>query len=276
MLDNKVDLGMKQRGVVRILLLFAFAFLGGCASSVVVKPDIPSPLVQKLPLKAGLVYTDTFKDYVYFENEKKRGSLKSIDFTVAQTTMFDQIFGALTNLVSPTDPSRDLSIEPQILDFQYSAPSETKLKQYEIWIKYRLKLRNADDASIADWTIKGYGKTPTGLLTTASSAFNAATNVALRDVGAQLATRFSRQRVVKTLLDGGTPRVIPERKPEPVIVARAETGDEVEAAELPDKEVSAESEPEDQPTFEQDNTEDTPNATQDGENTNEKGGSDET
>ena len=190
------------------------ALLTGCTSSVVVKPDIPNPLVQKLPLNASLVYTDSFRDYVYLENEKKRGSIKSIDFAEAQIAMFEQVFGSLTNLVDVDDAAKNLAIEPEILDFQYSSPSETKLKQYEIWIKYRLKLRDANDARIADWTIKGYGKTPTGLLTSASSAFNAATNVALRDVGAQLSIRFPRQRVVKTLLDGGTPAVIPEAEPD--------------------------------------------------------------
>ena len=38
--------------------------------------------------------------------------------------------------------------------------------------------------------------------------------MALRDVGAQLSIRFPRQRVVKTLLDGGTPAVIPEAEPD--------------------------------------------------------------
>lgn len=189
----------------RLLVLVVTIFIGGCASSIVVKPDIPIPLVEKLPINAGLIYTDTFKNYVYLESEKKRNSLKSLDFALAQTTMFDQVFSVLTNLVSLDDSSMHLSIEPEILDFQYSSPSETKLKQYEVWLKYRLKLRDANNASIADWTIKGYGKTPTGALTSASSAFNSATNIALRDVGAQLAIKFPRQRVIKTFLAGGIP-----------------------------------------------------------------------
>ena len=101
-------------------------------------------------------------------------------------------------------------MNPEILDFQYSAPAETKLKQYEIWIKYRLKLSNQENQKLADWTIKGYGKTPTGLLTSASSAFNSAATVALRDVGAQLSIRFARQRTIKQLLAGQTPEPIAE------------------------------------------------------------------
>jgi len=284
MLD-KIDLGLSKSRKMRVLMLAALAFFGGCASSVVVKPDIPNPLVQKLPLKAGLVYTDTFKDYVYLENEKKRGSLKSLDFTYAQTTMFEQVFGALTNLVEEDDPTRNLTIEPQILDFQYSAPSETKLKQYEIWIKYRLKLRDANDASIADWTIKGYGKTPTGLLTSASSAFNAATNVALRDVGAQLSTRFSRQRVVKTLLDGGTPPAIAEDEPEiaepEVAESKSESGAEPEAkpeadetVELASNDVSDAVDSDalgEQPSFEEEGVNNEPDATLEGDDQREEG-----
>jgi len=181
--------------------------------------------------------------HLYLENEKKRGNLKSLDFTDAQVAMFDQVFGSLTNLVETDDSAMNLSIEPQILDFQYTAPSETKLKQYEIWIKYRLKLRDAQNASIADWTIKGYGKTPTGLLTSASSAFNAATNIALRDVGAQLLTRFPRQRVVKTLLDGGVPTPIPEFDPKPQAEPKVELAANEAKAEAVKEDVG------EQPTF---------------------------
>ena len=224
MLD-KVYSGNGSSRNTRLLMLISLALLSGCASSIVVKPNIPSPLVEKLPLKTSLIYSDTFMSYVYLENEKKRSSLKSLDFTEAQTTMFQQVFGSLTSLLDPADRTKDISIEPVILDFQYSAPSETKLEQYEIWIKYRLKLRNVNDQSIADWTIKGYGKTPSGMLTSAASAFSAATNVALRDVGAQLSIRFPRQRVVKILLEGGTPPPIPEPEA-PLDVVAAEVDPE--------------------------------------------------
>jgi hypothetical protein len=239
MLD-KVYSGSWSNRRYRLLMLVSLVLLGGCASSIVVKPDIPNPLVERLPLNTNLVYSDTFKNYVYVENEKSRNSMKSIDFTDAQTAMFQRVFGSLTNLVESTDRSKNLSIEPEVLDFQYSAPSETKLKQYEIWIKYRLKLRDGNNARIADWTIKGYGKTPTSMLTSAPSAFNAATIIALRDVGAQLSIRFPQQSVVKTLLAGGAPPTIAEPKPEPEEQLQvAASNDETEATaafldELPD------------------------------------------
>ena len=182
-----------------VFAISCLVLLGACASKVTVVSNVPTPLVTKVPLNVSMSYTDEFKNHVYTESERKR-ALSSLNFADAQIEMFDSIFGGLTNLVDSADGTQDLIIEPEVLDFQYTAPSETKLKQYEIWIKYRIKLLNPDDTKLADWTIKGYGKTPTALLTSASKAFNSAANVALRDVGAQLATRFAGQRKIKDLV----------------------------------------------------------------------------
>lgn len=199
MSDNTQTRVFHQQGRLALLGL-ALLMLSACASTITVKSDIPSPLVERIPLTAKMSYTDAFKQYTYKETEKGR-SLKTMDFSLAQTTMFDTVFGRLLNLVSADSENVDLVIEPEILDFQYTAPRETKLNLYEVWLKYRLRLITGEDTKLADWTIKGYGKTPTATFTSASSAFNAATNVALRDVGAQLSIRMPNQSVVKGLLD---------------------------------------------------------------------------
>ena len=154
MLDDAQFLHLSKRLATLTVLLLV---LSGCANNVVVKADIPAPLVEKLPLTGSMIYNEKFKNYVYLEAEKKRTALKSLDLAEAQTALFDRIFGSLITLVAPEEENKDLTIEPEILDFQYSAPAETKLKQYEIWIKYRLKLSNAKNQKLADWTIKGYG-----------------------------------------------------------------------------------------------------------------------
>jgi len=169
-----------------------------------------------------LVYAEEFKNYVYKESEKKR-ALKSLDFTDAQIEMFDQVFGSLITLVPADAPQRDLFIEPEILEIQYSAPKETKINQYEIWIKYRIKLTDAAGDKIADWIIKGYGKTPTAMLSSAASAFNSATTVALRDVGAQLSIGFPNQSKIKALM--GAPDTPPDLTQE---VEPAETASTIE------------------------------------------------
>ena len=183
-----------------ILTLGVLSVMVGCASKVTVVADIPTPLVEKVPLNVHLSFTEEFRNHIYEENEKSR-ALSSLNLAEAQLSMFDAIFSNMTTLVSADDLTKDLTVEPELLDFQYTAPSETKLKQYEIFLKYRLKLINKDDSTLADWIIKGYGKTPTALLSTATQAFNSAANVALRDIGTQLATRFPGQQKIRALID---------------------------------------------------------------------------
>ena len=195
-----------------ILVLSILSVMVGCASKVTVRADIPTPLVEKVPLNVHLSFTEEFRNHIYQENEKSR-ALSSLNLAEAQLSMFDSIFSSMTTLVSADDPSKDLTVEPELLEFQYTAPAETKLKLYEVFLKYRLKLINKDDSTLADWIVKGYGKTPTALLATAAQAFNSAANVALRDVGAQLATRFPDQQKIKALVG---------RKP-PILEASAAT-----------------------------------------------------
>jgi len=195
-----LDKLQKLRQYSLLAMLAISAMLSACSTSVVVKGNVPEPLVERMPLKGALIYTDEFKNYVYKESEKKR-ALSSLDFTEAQTNMFNQVFSSLVELVPVDAPYKDLNIEPEILEIQYSAPRETKVNQYEIWIKYRIKLSDNAGEKIADWIIKGYGKTPTALLSSASSAFSSATNVALRDVGAQLSIGFPNQSKIKALVE---------------------------------------------------------------------------
>lgn len=229
MLDEQVT---TNRGIMKgyklSALLVLLGMLGACASpSVIVKAYVPPPLVEKLPLTASLNYTQAFTEYTYQEAEKKR-ALKSLNFGVAQVAMFDTVFAQMLNLVEPESPSKDLIIEPEILDFQYTAPRETKLKLYEVWLRYRLRITDANDKEVADWVVKGYGKTPTALLTSASAAFNAATNVALRDVGAQLSIGFRNQPDIAGLLQNSKFNSKPLNTDEQLVTASEQSEDTVE------------------------------------------------
>jgi len=179
----------------KLILLCALSQLVACASSFTVTSETPSPLVPKLELSGKIIYTDDFKRYNYAEEDKSR-ALRNVEFGEAQTLLFERIFGQLLNLVEDDSQKIDLHIEPELLDFQYSVPRETNLKLYEVFIHYRVKITDAEDQEVADWQIKGYGKTPTAMLTSANKAFNEATNVALRDVGAQLAIGFPKQAAI--------------------------------------------------------------------------------
>lgn len=173
--------------------------LSSCTKNFQVVADIPTPLIEPSALTAQLDYSDEFKTYKFVEKSDDR-SLESVDFGVAQVSLFDRIFSSLFEISDSASDGHDLKIEPQILEFQYSAPKETKLKLYEVWVKYRLKVSDSKNQELADWVVKGYGKTPTSMLSSHLKAFNIACNVALRDVGAQLAIGFRTQPSIKDYL----------------------------------------------------------------------------
>lgn len=186
----------------RGLLLVVIGLLNACATNVTVTGKIPAPLVSQLPYNAKLIYTEDFLRYNYEEEEKGRG-LRSIAFGEAQVTLFDGIFTNLLNIVDSEslDQNIDMVITPSLLDFQYTAPRETRQNIYEVWLKYRVQVSDQNDQEIADYVIKGYGKTPTALLKSANAAFDSATNIALRDVGAQLAIGFAAQPEIEDYIN---------------------------------------------------------------------------
>jgi len=189
-------------------LLVVIVSVSACSKSFVVVSDIPRPLIPISPLTAHLKYSDEFKNFEYIDSSKKR-ALEKVQFGAAQVNLFDQIFSSLFTVVDESSPA-DLVIEPQVLDFQYSIPAETKSTQYEVWLKYRLKITNGDNADIADWVVKGYGKTPKSLLVSHLKLFNVASNIALRDVGAQLAIGFKTQPSIKDFIDNGVIAITPD------------------------------------------------------------------
>ena len=181
------------------LLMLSLVLLSACASNVVVNGDIPKPLVLQLPLTAKLNLSEEFLNYTYFEQDKGR-AIKSLDFGQAQAELFRVIFGSALRLGEGTNTATDIEITPKVLSVQYSAPSETALNIYEVFVKYRITISSANQLKLADWVIKGYGKTPTAFLKGADAAFDAATNVALRDVGAQISIGLPLQASIKALV----------------------------------------------------------------------------
>jgi len=185
---------------IRVLLVLAILMAtSACSKTFVVVSEVPRPLVVATPIAAQLQFTDEFREYEYLETDRKR-ALEKVSFGEAQVDLFTRIFGALFELVSGENEHSDLKIEPKLLDFQYSIPSETKTTQFEIWLKYRLRITDGQGDEVADWVVKGYGKTPSTLLGSHLKLFNTAANIALRDVGAQLAIGFRTQPSIKEFL----------------------------------------------------------------------------
>ena len=206
----------------RWLLLLCLTLLGaGCATKqVVVEGNFPSPLLDPLPITLGVIYPSAFAEHEFFDEAKGRAESDWLVKTgEAQVEFWDILFtGMFDEVVHIRDwetvQSRGSEIDgvliPTIADLQYTIPTHTNVKIYEIWMRYQFRLVDISaihqqedgalsfnpDERLAEWPITAYGKTPTAFLQTDEEAVNLAAVVALRDAGAHFVTTF-----------GGTPDV---------------------------------------------------------------------
>lgn len=187
------------------------ALLSGCTHTLIVEGKFPAPLVNEIPLVAGLHLPMEFKNYRYIEASADRAKW-IIDMGEAQSSMFQTVLPGMfaqvqelnTLAMDTTNGGNtavvDFVISPRIEEFQYTLPSETKIKVYEIWLKYNVQVFDNRGELIADWILTAYGKTPTGFMQSDETALNQAVVVALRDAGANLALNFTNVPEMKAWL----------------------------------------------------------------------------
>ena len=200
----------------RWLLLLCLTLLGaGCAAKqVVVEGNFPSPLLDPLPITLGVIYPSAFAEHEFFDEAKGRAESDWLVKTgEAQVEFWDILFTGLFDEVVhirdwETVQTRSADIDgvliPAIADLQYTIPTHTNVKIYEIWMRYQFRLVDISaihqqedgslsfnpDERLAAWPITAYGKTPTAFLQTDEEAVNLAAVVALRDAGAHFVTTF--------------------------------------------------------------------------------------
>ena len=181
--------------------------LTGCTHTIFIDTDFPKPLIEKLPHTVGVYYAPEFSDYQYKEESKDRTKWV-IDSGPAQESLFNTMMtGMFNNVVEvkslpPWDqqPKADIILAPTVEEFQYTLPRETKIKVYEIWVKYNVQVYTPDGSLLADWILTSYGKTPTGFMQSDDGALIQAIIVALRDAGANLALNFAKVPEIRAWL----------------------------------------------------------------------------
>ena len=199
----------------------------GCATKQVeVEGNFPSPLLDPLPITLGVIYPPAFAEHEFFDEAKGRAESDWLVKTgEAQVEFWDILFGGMFDEVvhirdwetaQSRGPEIDGVLIPAIADLQYTIPTHTNVKIYEIWMRYEFRLvdvaaiHQQEDGALsfnpderrAVWPITAYGKTPTAFLQTDEAAVNLAAVVALRDAGANFVTSFGATPDVAVWLDG--------------------------------------------------------------------------
>jgi hypothetical protein len=204
---NDTTPGRPVRRWLTVFVLAAAAALTACGDvNVAADVDFPKPLIEPLPLKLGVYYSDDFAKYQHAE--ERWGVEWKIELGKFHVMMTERLFGAafrdLVELKAPADgQNADVRavIEPRIEQYSFITPRDTGAKYYAVTIKYRLNVF-APDGRLADsLTFTGYGSAPSSGMTSTKPML-VATRKAMRDAAAKFLVQFPEQDVVKKLVAG--------------------------------------------------------------------------
>ena len=233
----------------RWLFLLCLTLLGaGCASKqVVVDGKFPSPLLDPLPITMGVIYPSAFAQHEFFDEAKgraesdwlvKTGEAQVEFWDILLTGLFDEVVHIQDwETVQNRGTEIDGVLIPAIAELQYTIPTHTNVKVYEIWMRYEFRLVDITaihqqedgalsfnpDERIAQWPITAYGKTPTAFLQSDEDAVNLAAVVALRDAGAHFITTFGRTPDVAAWLNDIANRAATESGDDPPVAPQPES-----------------------------------------------------
>jgi hypothetical protein len=221
-----------ERSVRRLLLLLPLLVAGCTTTEVQIEPTFPKQAaVDPLPIALGVTFDEAFSTYVLEEPVPQRGDWR-IDIGVAQVemlrtllpSMFERVVEVENAASAPTD--LDGVLIPAVEDMQFAIPFQTKSNFFEVWIRYRMELREPGTGElVATWPLTAYGRTRDAFLDSAQEAINQAAITALRDAAAFLAIDFLETRELQGWLQAvlrDDPEGIPPPSLEPSLEAAVE------------------------------------------------------
>jgi hypothetical protein len=182
-----------------LMMGFTGLLLASCAANTInITGSYPSPLVRKIPITVGVYYPEELRNFSFIEIDDYTGDDQYIvNSGSSQIELFNTVLPALfENVVmldslDPRPGSVDAVFVPAIEEFQLGLPSKTKLKVYEVWVKYNMRLENPNGDYIADWVMTAYGKSPTESFQSVDAGVQDAAVVALRDLAASFTLGFT-------------------------------------------------------------------------------------
>jgi len=191
---------------VRLLLgILGSYLLSGCAPVILVSTDFPQPLVEPLPVRMGLLLGEELLAYEYREQIPQQATY-TIQIGNANASMMNRLFQPMFASVEPVDDlplaqvdsSRiDGVLSPELDRYEFDVPIGQNDEFVEVWMQYLLRLYEPNGELITEWPISGYGKAELRNTGNRISAISRATVLAMREVGAVIATGFAEQPEVE-------------------------------------------------------------------------------
>lgn len=189
------------------------AVISGCGSTqVIVESSFPTPLVEPLPLRMGVMIPDELYNFIYTEDIPEQ-SLWTIALGDANVALLEPLFKGMFLEITDVDavpltggPALDGVIEPKLEKFEFDVPIGERDEFVEVWMQYQITVYEPDGTTVLQWPVSGYGKSE--LLRDQEDAVQRAAIVAMREAGATISTKFSQQPQIREWLGGkgyGTP-----------------------------------------------------------------------
>ncbi len=141
----------------------AGVLLAACSSNVIVESKFPSPLVEALPVRMGILIPEELYNYIYQE-EIRDESLWTIALGDANVAMLNPLYSKMfreTRKVDavPTDQSLDGVLKTTLEKFEFDVPVGERDKFVEVWMQYQLTLYEPNGDTVVAWPVSGYART---------------------------------------------------------------------------------------------------------------------
>jgi len=201
----RMTVGHGGAGAALLGLAMLAAMLGGCGGvHVTAEVTLPRPLVEELPLRAGVYYSAEFRNYT--AHEERWGTKWEVGLGTAHVAAIDRLTKSMFESVTPVvDLAKlppvplDIILEPRFEEYSFLTPRDAGAEIFAVTIKYRINIYDARARLIDSLVLTGFGNEQAGSLSS-SKPLALATRKAMRDAGAKFAAEFPDQPVVRKLV----------------------------------------------------------------------------
>jgi len=177
-------------------------------------PDVPPPLIEKIPIAIGVHMPLEFREQVYEEKRTGGGGEYKIGLGKAQSAGFQRILEAMFEKVvvvsSLAGAGREAPgirgvLQPELEDYAFVTPLDSGTQAYAASLRYTIRLFSPEGKLAESWSFTGYGSQPASSFPgKGDEALQAATRLAMRDAAAKLAAEFREQAIARGLVSPGS------------------------------------------------------------------------
>lgn len=190
---------------------FAALLLAGCGGAgavhkVTIDGQIPTPVVDPLPVTAVVHYTPEFSNYTS-QQESLKGDTWQVEFLNLHQEYLHTILTAAfeTVVISPsaTPPSNvqyDVFIVPQVENFSFLTPSESGTRFFAASMRHFINLYGPDGTEFGAWEINSYGRSRNSFGRPVHTLAEEACLDAMRDFAASVAVGLPEELIGRNIL----------------------------------------------------------------------------